>query len=227
MTATRTMADVEAVIEQRRLQLSTAPFLQSLERSSSLADVQRFVPQLYFYVFAFQDVLRLTAESIADPALRAIAQTHREEDAGHEQWFAYDVEQLGCRRDVAWMFGPEHRATRDIAYGLVTEVLRQDDDRIRLVVPLCLEAAGSLFFTRVIGLLDRAGFEAPLRYFARHHQQVEADHQIFTDDTGGELHRIALDEHAFPRALASVHRCFDLLTRFATQLEQHRAGGDG
>jgi hypothetical protein len=219
------MADVEAVIEQRRLQLSTAPFLQSLERSSSIDDVRRFVPQLYFYVFAFQDVLRLTAETIADPSLRAIAVTHRDEDAGHEHWFAHDVEALDCRRDVAWVFGREHQATRDIAYGLVTEVLRPDDDRVRLVVPLCLEAAGSLFFGRVIGLLDRAGFDKPLRYFARHHQQVEADHRIFTDGTtSGELHAIAFDEHAFPRALASVHRCFDLLTRFAAQLEHHRGG---
>lgn len=225
MTPARTMADVEKLIEQRRLELSTATFLQAIERSSSLEELRRFVPQLYFYVFAFQDVLRLTAETTADPALRAIAQTHREEDAGHEQWFVHDVEQLGCRRDVGWLFGPEHRATRDIAYGLVTEVLRQDDDRVRLVVPLCLEAAGSLFFGRVIGLLDRSGFDKPLKYFARHHQQVEADHGIFTANTGDALGAIKFDELTYPRALASVHRCFDLLTRFAAQLEQYRVNG--
>ncbi len=218
------IADVEALILARRAELDREPFLQHLDRSASVDDVRRFVPHLYFYVYAFQDVLRLTADLTRDPELAVVTRHHRAEDAGHELWFAYDAIALGCERELSWVFGPEHRATRDVAYRLVTEVIRADDDRVRLVVPLVLEAAGSLFFYRVIGALERSGFDRPLRYFARQHQQVEADHEIFKDQTAASIGGIGLDAQAFARAIASVDRCFDVLRDFARLLHQHLAG---
>ncbi len=221
-----TMADLQRVIEQRRLELERSPFIQGIERSSSVDGLRGFVPQLYFYVYAFQDVLRLSAETITDPRLAAIATNHRNEDAGHERWFGSDVVALGCARDVEWVFGPEHSQTRDVAYALVAEVLHADDDRLRLVVPLVLEAAGSVFFFRVIDLLERAGFDRPLHYFARHHQDVEASHDIFSDATGGELEAIEFEPAIYERAVGIVNRSFDRMMTFADSLERHRSGGE-
>lgn len=220
-----TMADLQQVIERRRRELEGSAFVQGIERSS-IDGLRGFVPQLYFYVYAFQDVLRLSAATITDPRLKAIATTHRDEDAGHQRWFGTDALALGCVRDIEWMFGPAHEQTRDFAYTLVAEVLRADDDRLRLVVPLVLEAAGSVFFFRVIDVLERVGYDRPLHYFARHHQDVEAAHGIFSETTGDELGAIELEPAAYDRAEGIVNRSFDHVMAFAAWLEHHRARGE-
>lgn len=220
---TRRMPDVKAVIESRTRKLVAQPFIANLESSSAVDEVRAFVPQLYFYVFAFQDVLRIAYERVNDPRLREIARRHRDEDAGHEGWFALDVEELGCTRDVVWIFGAEHQPTRDFSYELLAELLHTSDDRVRVVFPLILEATGSIFFFRVIDLLERAGFRGRLRYFARSHQQVEAEHDIFTMEGVREIDTIEFEPPLYDEAVALVHRCFDHFERWGTHLETYRA----
>jgi hypothetical protein len=218
------MVELKAEIERRRLALAQEPFLQGLEASSSLEEVRRFVPQLHFFVYSFQDMLRLSHELMEDPELREIARKAREGDAGHEQWFAFDVAALDCERDVRWILGPEHRVTRDVSYALLSELLHASDDRVRMVFPLVLEASASVFFFRVIDLIERAGFKGELRYFARHHQQVESEHDFYTESTSEALDAISYEPAAYEAALTLVRRSFDHLTRFAAHLEAHRAG---
>ncbi len=219
--STKTMRDVRAEIEEQRRHLNGHSFLRRLEVASDIEDLRRFMPHLYFYVFAFQDMLRLSDQLIRDPALKEISTRHREEDAGHQVWFAQDAVQLAVERDVVWVFGPEHEPTRDASYSLIAEIMGAHDDRVRLTLPLVLEAAGSTFFYRVNGLLARSGDERPLRYFSRSHQQVEADHDIFTEAGSRALDAIEFDDASYDVAIATVRRCFAAFDRLASHLQRY------
>ncbi|MBK8234259.1 MAG: hypothetical protein IPK74_01760 [Deltaproteobacteria bacterium] len=223
--STHTLADVSVAIAEHRELLSKHAFLRRLEGSRDIEDLRRFMPHLYFYVFAFQDMLRLSHELITEPRLREIAGRHREEDAGHQHWFVEDAATLGSSRDVGWVFGPAHEPTRDISYALVAEVMHAHDDHVRLALPLVLEAVGSTFFFRVNDLIARSGYDGPLRYFSRSHQQVEADHDIFTAEGSAAINAVELDEAAYQAALAATARCFALFDRLATHLLQHLDDG--
>lgn len=221
------MSDVQAVIEARRRQLDQKPLWRALDSSSNVDDVRAIAPQGAFYVFGFQDMLRLTQELVVDPELREIATNLRGEDAGHEDWFVWDLGQLGLELDAVWLFGEEHRVTRDVTYGLIGQLLRAEDDRVRVVFPLVLEAAGSLFFRRVVALLHRAGFDRPLRYFARSHQEAEEEHDIFSDAGSATLAGISFDPVSHEAAVQLVHACFDYFERFMDHLEHHRVLNSG
>ena len=218
----RTMADVQAVIEARRGELEKNPFLSALDASSEAADVRAIAPHLYFYVLGFQDMLRMTHELVREPAIKAIASQLAAEDAGHEQWYLYDIEQLDCARDLRWLFSAEHQPVRDIVYMLMAQLLRADDDRVRIVFPLVLEAAGSVFFKRVVGLLRRADYQRPLRYFARSHQEVEEEHDIFSEDGQLALTAIEFDATSYRDALGLISSCFDAFEGLADHLEHQR-----
>lgn len=220
---TRSMTELKAVLELRRSRLAQHPFLQGLEASSTLDEAHAFLPQLHFFVLSFQDVLRLTYESMSDAGLREIARRHHEEDAGHDKWYTHDMAQLGCERDLSWVFGPEHQLTRDISYRFIAELLRASDDRVRLALPLVLEACGSVFFFRMIDLLARAGVQRPLLYFAHNHQQVEAEHDVFMEEGTRALNQISFEPEVYEEALGLVHRSFDLFEQLAAHFESHRA----
>lgn len=219
----RTLADVESVIAERRKRMAYTPFFRALSVASTVEEVRAFAGHLTFYVLAFQDVLRLVDALVKEPQIHGIVHRHFREDKGHEQWFLHDVAVLQCERSLAWVFGPEHELPRDISYQLIAEVIRAEDDRERLVLPLVLEAVGAEFFGRVIAALDRAGFDGSLRYFGGHHQQVEADHDIFTANSHSEMAAIPFDFATYERTLAMAHRSFDALERLAAHLEVHRS----
>ncbi len=221
------MRQLRAEIATQTEALAKHPFLVGLESSDNPADLRRIIPQLYFWVFAFQDVLRLSESRVTNPEFKAIASTHREEDAGHEHWFTHDAKILDAQREVSWVFGEEHQRTRDTSYEMIAEVLKAEDDRIRLVLPLILESIGSVFFPRVVGLVERTGIEADLRYFARSHQDVEAGHDLFTEGTQLQLDDIDFDEAVYAEGLAVVERCFGRAHQLATHLEAHRRGDEG
>lgn len=216
------MKELRRVIEERRQSLATCSFLVNVGKSDDIEDLRSFLPQLYFYVLAFQDMLRIAHERVVDPELREIAGRHREEDAGHELWFLSDAVQLDATRDVAWLFGAEHRPTRDFSYALISEILGARDDRLRLLFPLVLEAAGSVFFERVVGLVERSGQGSQLRYFAASHQQVEKSHDIFTDDSERRIDEIEFDARTYEEGGALIDRCFTACETMAAHLEAHR-----
>jgi hypothetical protein len=216
------MKDLRNLIDTRRDALARSPFLANVGSSSDLADLRAFLPQLYFYVLAFQDMLRIAHERVQDPEMRDIAGRHREEDAGHEQWFLTDAVELDSTRDVAWIFGTEHRPTRDFSYLLLSEILTAGDDRLRLLFPLVLEAAGAVFFERVVGLVKRSGYQGRLRYFAPSHQQVESAHEIFSDQNERRIDEIVFDPKTFQDARDLINRCFDACESMAAHLEAHR-----
>ncbi len=218
----RKMTEVQAVIEARSHRLEREQLLASLATSASIEDIRALAGHLTFYVFGFQDMLRLTHEQVRDSKLRELVGSLREDDAGHEHWFMLDVAQLGCACDLEWVMGHEHQITRDVTYSLIAELLRAQDDRVRVVFPLVLEAAAAVFFPYVVSLLARSKTELPLLYFGGMHQDAEAGHELFGDHRQQQLAAIELDPPAFQAAVALVHRCFDLFERLFDHLEEQR-----
>ncbi|MEM7156966.1 MAG: tryptophan dimethylallyltransferase family protein [Myxococcota bacterium] len=214
-----TLASIDRVVLGHAKRLATTPFCRRLEGPASLHDFRRFSRGLSFYVMAFQDMLRLCTERVTEPRLERIAATHQREDAGHEQWFVHDLRHVGEEPDLSWLFGPEHQPIRDITYGMLSELHRTCDDRVRLAVVLALEGAGHVFFSRVVNYTERMDADLPLRYFARHHLEVERAHEVFSDDGEVSLEDITLEPEAFAEAVAMVSRIFDGFTRMAADLE--------
>ncbi|MDD9942282.1 MAG: tryptophan dimethylallyltransferase family protein [Myxococcales bacterium] len=205
-------------IGNRKDRLSAHSFLRHLETSDNASDVATVTEGLAFFVLAFQDVLRLAADRINDANLRDIATEHYREDAGHENWFLHDAQQLGIAVDARHLFSWHHSIARDVGYELVAEVLRAQHDPSRLVVVLALEAIGDLFFERIISLLERAGANGGLRYFGRHHQDVERNHAVFEDSVQSKLLNVDLREYERRQALSSVECVFDQMHMLADQL---------
>ncbi len=175
-------------IASRQEVLRRHPFFARFESGASFQTVMAFAPHIMFWVMAFQDVLRLNHELIRDRKLRKIATHHRREDAGHDQWFLDDLRALGWSdRDVTFLFGPEHAQTRAAAYGIVAEVYRASDDRVRLALVLAVESAGHAFFERVAPYVHQAGYGDRLRYFAPSHLHVEHAHNVFVDEEAADL----------------------------------------
>jgi hypothetical protein len=205
---------VEAVfcrISELTSQYEQHPFFQLLDGPGSPPEVRAMVPALTFFVFAFQDILRLNEQHMADPELKTIARQHRAEDAGHQNWFLHDARRLGVEPGVEWTFGREHRATRDASYRLISEVFRASDDRVRVVMPIVLEAAGHPFFSRVFRFFERSGISAPLKYFAEAHWQVEEGHQMLQDSQSTVLRQLALPEHLRVECFSMIERMFDAI----------------
>nr|WP_293106996.1 hypothetical protein [Okeania sp. SIO2F4] len=166
-------------------------------------------------------MLRLTHNLISDSALKKVAASLMAEDAGHEQWYLFDIEQLNCTRDVPWLFGVTHQPVRDFVYQLIGALLRVSDDRIRIIFPLVLESTGKVFFKHLVPLVDRCGYNQSLRYFASFHQEIEMNHNIYQDEKE-ELHNIEFDDNIYQEAVALIQRCFDSFEYLADHLEHQR-----
>jgi tryptophan dimethylallyltransferase len=217
------MADVQEMIARHQARLAEHPFLKRLESPGTLEDVRIMAPRLTFFVMCFQDMLRLVREHVSHPELKPIARTHELEDKGHDNWFLGDLEKFDITPDIRWMFGPAHEVARDISYGLISEVLSAEDDWSRLAVVLSLEAAGAEFFGRVIAFIERTGHGDGLRYFARSHQEIEANHDVFESDKRARLLEMPLTERVAERATRTVDRTFSEMTKLATYLDHSMA----
>lgn len=219
LVGSATLGDVEDAIQRHRRLLSQHPFLRRLETSGSVQEIRRMVPRLGFFVMAFQDVLRLAREGCTEPGIREIARTHELEDKGHDRWYLSDLKRLGVALDVEWLFSDEHELTRNVGYTLVSTVMTAKDDRTRLSVGLSLEAIGAEFFGRVIGFLERIGESDGLLYFARRHQEIESQHEMFEDAAQQNLRAIPVSAEALTESLSAVERTFEAMTRLANDLE--------
>src|SRR4029079_9723223 len=102
---------------------ATPPFFRMLVPDPSLQRALRFAPPLTFWVLAYQDILRLNWERVQDPGLRDLLARHRADDE-HHRWFLADLTRIygDTRRPPEWLFGDEHRRTRDAAWAITAEV---------------------------------------------------------------------------------------------------------
>ncbi len=215
------MKSVQDEILRQQQRFAQQPFFRRLEQEGPMEHALAFVPGLTFFVMAFQDMLRINEVRVSDPALLRIARHHRLEDQGHEQWFLRDMAKLGTERDIRWLFGPEHAATRDASYALLSEVIRANDDRLRIVLLLVLEATGEVFFSRIPGYIERAGYRgaAQLEYFSRSHHETEKNHILFEREMHASLIAVELPSEIRTDALALVERSFTAMRSMVDELE--------
>ena len=183
-------------------------FFQLLDGPGSPAEVRALVPALTFFVFAFQDILRLNERQMTDPELLAVARQHRAEDAGHQSWFLQDARTLDVELNIERLFGADHRVTRDTSYRLVSEVFRASDDRVRIVIPIVLEATGHCFFRRVYRFIESAGLGTSLKYFGERHWQVEEGHEMLQEGQSDVLRKLALSPALRAECIQSIERMF-------------------
>jgi hypothetical protein len=213
------MQVVLSEIQYRQEKFSELPFFKRLEKSDRLQDAEIFAPGLSFFVLTFQDILRLNESKISDPVLRPIVQHHRQEDLGHDAWFLYDLRQLGKPCDAEMLFGKEYEVTRDASFEIVSEIFQATDDRVRLVIPLALEAMGHPFFSRVHKFFGRSGFKGQLRYFSKEHFLIEQSHEMFKDEIDAQVNAIELPTPLREEAIRVVGRTFDAVTRMLNTLD--------
>ena len=212
------MRQIQEHIARRKADFAKLPFFVHLEGPATRQEVEAFVPGLTFFVFAFQDILRLNADRVQDPVLKRIAAQHRDEDRHHELWFLNDLEVLGREPRIGWVFGSEHRVTRDASFTLISEVYHSHEDRVRIALPLALEATGDVFFSRVDSFLDRARIKGNLMYFSRGHHEVELAHEMFEDQQQSLLSDISLTASERTRCLDMVNRIFGSMEVLAAEL---------
>jgi hypothetical protein len=217
----RNMAHVQALIDDRRLAFARHDFFRLLDGQGSIDQVKRIIPRMAFFVMTFQDVLRLAFERTKGDELRQMTLSHHLEDRGHDLWYLSDVQELGLSLDIAWMYSNEHQLTRDVAYGQIAEVMSAESDSTRLAVTLALEATGAEFFGRVIGFLERVQCGVSLNYFARRHQQIEASHEVFEDESQRRLAQIAVTPEAAREVERAVERTFAGMSELASDLAGH------
>ena len=213
------MKRVQDLIAARQREFAALPFARRLEEEGTIEDVAAFAPGLTFFVLAFQDVLRLNESRVSDPAIRRIVRRHRFEERGHEAWFLHDIAELRIERDVRWIFGAHHEATRDASYAIISEVLAARDDRVRLTLLLILEATSEVFSSRIGRYLARADHENPLYYFARTHHDREMGHELFAGDAKREILSFELPPDVLKEAQGLVDRVFDAMTEVFSELE--------
>jgi DMATS type aromatic prenyltransferase len=221
-----TLEDVQGTIINHQRVLARHPFLSRLERNLTFEQAVLVARRLAFFVMCFQDVLRLTHSLMKDPEIKQIAELHALEDAGHDRWYLQDLERFGIACEVSWLFSKDHERTRDVAYSQICDVLRSTDDRSRIAVALSLEAAGSEFFRRMIGALERLGQTDGLKYFARNHEEVEKGHEIFDMATQERFRRIAVPSSVSNEVLEVVGSTFASMTRLADDIEAALAMSD-
>jgi hypothetical protein len=217
----RNMKHVQEFIDQRRFQFANHGFLKALEGPGTIEQVKRFAPRVAFFVLCFQDVLRLVHSRSTDPRIKEMANTHAREDLGHDAWYLADLELLGIELKVSWLFSRDHQLARDVAYGQVAQVLTAAHDQTRLAVALSLEAIGAECFGRAIGLLERIGEPTGFQYFARRHQQIEQQHQVFEDDSQHELAQVSIPHESVNEIVAAVESVFQGMDALLSDLERH------
>jgi hypothetical protein len=219
---------IEQYIAEKQRAFAAHPFFARLQAEALDVNALDFAPGLTFWVFTFQDVLRLNEQRMQDPALRKIARHHSAEDKGHEAWFVDDVAAIDpTPRDFGWLFGRHHEHTRDASYALVAEVFRATSDYNRIVLLLTLESAGHVFFERVARYVEKMQPNTTLRYFSHWHLAVEKDHELFEEELHEQLD-VDFDPAQRASMMAMIDRSYDAFNGMFSGLEERfirRASG--
>lgn len=221
------MRRLKTVIAAHQEALGKHPLFERLEASRSAASLARLARALAWWPMTFQDVLRLNLARIEDPALRRYAEHHRAEDGGHDRWFLGDLRALGVNAPgLGELFGGAFQPIRDASFALVAEVCREQSDAERVALLLALEPTGHVFFDRVAAAAERLCPELPLRYFGKHHLDVEHDHELFEAGTGAEIEEVPLSDTERARAEAAVARIYRTFSDIFSYLADRMSDAD-
>lgn len=213
------MQEVKNYLEKRQKEFAWHPFFNALENNLSIEPFRQFIPQVAFWVFCFQDVLRINEQSIKDPYLYKIARHHRMEDKGHDQWYVHDLEYFYGPNHftINWLFSREHRTARDISYKLISHAYQLDDEIQRIILLLSLEASGHIFFEKAAQHVSKMGYQGHLKYFDQSHLEVEHAHELFEDEMEKQLFQKTLDQHQRNQAYQLIDQCFQCFSDILMQ----------
>lgn len=215
----QTMHVVQERIEHHTNALRQHSFLQRLlDGEHSLDSVQGLARRLTFFVLVFQDMLRIAAKRMTHPLLAAMARAHQQEDKGHDVWFMSDLKGLRAEPGLTELFSDQHEVSRDVAYELLSLLLRSRDDRARMAVLMVMETASSEFFPRIVRCLEKLGQADNLIFFGRHHMQVEEAHSGNEPAQRDQVWRLQLEPEVMPEVLAAVDDAFGAMNRLAGAL---------
>jgi hypothetical protein len=220
-SAFQSMQDVQERIREYQGAMSEHGFLRALDTGGTIDDMRRIAPRVAFFVFAFQDVLRLVHSRSSHPQIKPFAEKHAQEDRGHDEWYLRDLAELGVSFDSAWLFSDAHRVTRDVVYAQITQIVGAKYDQTRLAAALSLEALAAVFFASSRRFLERIGEAQRLDYFGGRHLAAELSHELY--ETGGqvELASIEVPEDAAQEILTAIEQVFASMTTLAEDLERH------
>lgn len=211
------MDRVRRYIEAKQAEFSKHLFFRHLSEDLPVARVAGFVPQVTFFIFAFQDIVQMIAGGASDPRLRGLLRRHGEEEVGHDRWFLRDLHKLaGGPPTVEAIFGPDHAPTRRATYAMAAEALTASSDVERLCLILAMEATAEVSFGAAQAYFQRMGAADGLLFFAGPHLASEEQHSLFEDEGQEILGRTAVDDIAYERIRSLVDRVF---AAFGTMLD--------
>ena len=214
----QTMGDVEATIADKSKAIARHDFLARLATGASSVELLGILPRFSFFVFGFQDVLRIAHARATHPELKDILRSMVEGDSGHDRWYLEDLRALGIELPLELVFSRELAVGRDVAYTLIASILEAKEDYSRLSLILCLEAVAREFFLRVPAFAKRAGISQGLRYFGGEHLLAEKAHEVFEDTAQQALARMVIPDHARLPVEHVIEKTFASMTLFADDL---------
>jgi len=212
------MGDVEATIAEKSEIIARHAFLERLAKGASADELRSILPRFSFFVFGFQDILRIAHARATHPELKPILRSMVEGDSGHDRWYLEDLRSLGIEVPLELAFSNEQVIGRDVAYTLVAAILDATDDYSRLSLILCLEGVARQFFLLVGAYAKRAGISQALRYFGGEHLLAEEAHEVFETEAQQTLDRMVIPEHARQSVRDVVEKTFAHMTLFADDL---------
>jgi hypothetical protein len=186
------------------------PFFAKLSAQEDFQEGMAFVPRLMFWVMVFQDILNIIPPQVKSAHLRRIATHHKMEDSGHDKWFLQDIAYLEKDRIVSieWLFSPEHKITRDVAYRIISEAFHGKDHQ-KIILILALESTGHIFFEHVAKFVKSKGHDADLKYLSSYHLDVELNHAVFEEKLKESLFSIVLTSEEREESIAMIDRIYD------------------
>lgn len=216
-----TMDVVQEYLVEKQSSLSGHRLFTLLNREDlTLDQAMAFVPSVAFWVFSFQDMIRINYDRVVDPKMAPLVQHHLDEDRGHDKWYLFDCKQLGYEiPSVDAVFGRVGQETRLASYEMMTEILNLTDDRMRVIILLTMEAAGHVFFGGVSETVHRLGGSERLKYLSRFHLDVEQNHAMFAEDGDvDDIGNLELSPALQKECFALADRVFAIVYRMLTDL---------
>jgi hypothetical protein len=215
------LQSVRELIDARRLLLDEHPLLlRRLAQPINVEQARVIAQGVAFFVMSFQDVLRLIACRVRDPALAELARVFEVGERGHDRWYLRDLKRLGTELDAAWLFGAFHQATRDAAYEIVSAALGARFDESLISLLLALEASGQDFFPKMVQALAPFQTEQPFEFFGRRHLAAEAGHDPFDADSGVLPAELGVPLEAVCEIRQVVERVFGAVESMASGIQR-------
>ncbi|WP_394823575.1 hypothetical protein [Pendulispora albinea] len=141
---------------------------------------------------------------------------HAREDQMHSALLLRDWVSLGldarfswAPRDLYWWLTCEQTAgARRVDFELVSMVYHNPDPLLRFAIVESMEAAGTVFFTRTVPVVERLGPDEAFPYFGKYHLARETGHLQNGDER--PFRRAELSPAQREKAKALVTRVFEI-----------------